>query len=175
MSEQKGTIIVTGANGGLGSSIVSKIVSTPELSRYYGVYTARDRLAAPAITSALRMPTGLHSHPHSHTVVSLDLARMESVRRVAADINSRVLAGELPPIRALILNAAVHEFESQTWTEHGFDLSFAVNYLGHWLLTLLLLQSMDRELGRIVVVGSLSHEYASTRKFPVSSCRRLRS
>lgn len=87
---------------------------------------------------------------------------MESVRAVAAEINARVEAGEIPPIRALILNAGWNEFQSQTWTEDGFDMAFAVNYLGHWLLTLLLLKSMDRDVGRVVVVGSLAHEYVIT-------------
>ncbi|KAH7305533.1 hypothetical protein B0I35DRAFT_483884 [Stachybotrys elegans] len=42
--------------------------------------------------------------------------------------------------------------------EEGFDVAFVANYLGHWLLTLLLLQVMDREHGRIVVVGSDAYE-----------------
>jgi NAD(P)-dependent dehydrogenase (short-subunit alcohol dehydrogenase family) len=46
----------------------------------------------------------------------------------------------------------------ENFTDDGFDMSFASNYLGHWLLTLLLLQSIDRECGRIVVLGSITHE-----------------
>ncbi|KAI0100868.1 hypothetical protein GGR51DRAFT_531244 [Nemania sp. FL0031] len=156
MMDAKGTVVVTGANGGLGSAIVSKIVSTPELSRFHGLYTARDSSTASTLKSALRTPNG--THPHAHTIISLDLSRMESVRAAARDINSRIDAGEIPPIRALILNAGWNEFQSQTWTEDGFDMAFAVNYLGHWLLTLLLLKSMDREVGRVVVLGSLAHD-----------------
>ncbi|KAI1123710.1 hypothetical protein F5Y10DRAFT_251322 [Nemania abortiva] len=156
MTETKGTIVVTGANGGLGSAIVSTIVSTPEWSRYHGVYTARDASTASALRSALQASPSIHPHPHS--ILSLDLSRMESVRAVATKINARVEAGEIPPIRALILNAGWNEFQSQTWTEDGFDMAFAVNYLGHWLLTLLLLKSMDRDVGRVVVVGSLAHD-----------------
>lgn len=37
-------------------------------------------------------------------------------------------------------------------------MSFASNYLGRWLLTLMLLQGLDRRDGRIVVVGSESHD-----------------
>ncbi|KAH3913426.1 hypothetical protein HBI56_083670 [Parastagonospora nodorum] len=32
------------------------------------------------------------------------------------------------------------------------------NYLDHWLFTLLLLQSMDRETGRVIVVGGMIHD-----------------
>ncbi|KAG8162705.1 hypothetical protein KVR01_007183 [Diaporthe batatas] len=75
----------------------------------------------------------------------------------------RVSTGEIPPIRALILNAAFQDFGNQSWTDDGFDTVFASNYLGHWLLTLLLLGSMDMESGRIVVLGSQSHDTKDTR------------
>jgi NAD(P)-dependent dehydrogenase (short-subunit alcohol dehydrogenase family) len=50
------------------------------------------------------------------------------------------------------------EFGTQTWTSDELDSTFAANYLGHWLLTVLLLASMDQKAGRIVVLGSQSHE-----------------
>ena len=73
-------------------------------------------------------------------------------------LQNRVSAGEIPPIRALILNAGFQDFGKQSWTDNKLDTTFAANYLGHWLLTLLLLQSMDKEAGRIVLVGSQAHE-----------------
>ncbi|KAK2604314.1 hypothetical protein N8I77_007256 [Diaporthe amygdali] len=154
----KGTILVTGANGSLGSTIASQIVSTPELAAYHGLYAVRNAGAAPVLRSAIAQ-NGLQStNPHTHDIISLNLADLASVRAVAAAIKARVAAGEIPPIRALILNAGYLEFTTQSWTEDGFDMSFASNYLGHWLLTLLLLGSMDREEGRIVVVGSEAHD-----------------
>lgn len=80
------------------------------------------------------------------------------MRAVAAGISPRVAAGEIPPIRALFLNAGYFEFTAQTWTPERFNATFASNYLGHWLLMLLLLGSMDREEGRVVVVGSEAHD-----------------
>jgi NAD(P)-dependent dehydrogenase (short-subunit alcohol dehydrogenase family) len=59
----------------------------------------------------------------------------------------------------LILNAGFQDFGKQSWTDDGFDVTFAANYLGHWLPTLLLLKSMNKEAGRIIVIGSQSHEY----------------
>ncbi|KAK8106958.1 Short-chain dehydrogenase [Apiospora kogelbergensis] len=90
----------------------------------------------------------------THEQISLDLSRLSNVREVAAAVNARVQSGTIPPIRALILNADFEEFDTQTWNEDGLDMSFVVNYLGHWLLTLLLLTSMDREDGRIVWISS---------------------
>ncbi|KAJ8122589.1 hypothetical protein ONZ43_g1257 [Nemania bipapillata] len=155
MADLKGTIVVTGASGGLGSALVSQISSSPELSKYYGLYTVRD--AASSSLASLRHALTL-SPSHKYDILSLDLTKLENVRQVAQTINSRVAAGEIPPIRALILNAGVNEFGKQTWTGDGFDTAFASNYLGHWLLTLLLLKSMDPATGRIVALGSQSHD-----------------
>ncbi|KAG6357683.1 hypothetical protein INS49_013562 [Diaporthe citri] len=55
MPVAKGTILVTGANGGLGSAIAEQIASKAELSAYHGLYTVRDAEHAPALTSARRL------------------------------------------------------------------------------------------------------------------------
>ncbi|KAI1453955.1 NAD(P)-binding protein [Annulohypoxylon moriforme] len=156
MAASKGTIILTGANGSLGSAIASKIVSTPEFAAYHGIYTVRDTASTPALKHALRTPQA--AHLHNHDVMSLDLTDLTSVREIAATINAGVRAADIPPIRVLILNAGWQEFTTQTWTKDGFDVAFMANYLGHWLLTMLLLQSMDRESGKVVVIGSLAHD-----------------
>lgn len=154
----KGSVLVTGANGGLGSAIVSQIVSSPEFTGLHGIYTARNAASASTLNAALRGSRPAAASPHSFEKVSLDLSRLSAVRQIAADISSRVAAGQIPPIRAIILNAGVEEFAKQTWTEDGLDLTFATNYLGHWLLTLMLLGSMDRDWGRILWVTSWSHK-----------------
>ncbi|EED23500.1 short-chain dehydrogenase, putative [Talaromyces stipitatus ATCC 10500] len=149
----KGTIIVTGANGGLGSAITKEIVSKPEFSAYYGLYLVRDAAYAPALDSVLAT-----SSKHPHEALSIDLTDLDSVRKAAEAINLRVSEGKIPQIRALVLNAGFQDFGKQTWTKDGFDTTFSVNYLGHWLLTLLLLKSIDRDAGRIVIVGSQAHD-----------------
>lgn len=155
-SSGKGTILLTGANGSLGSEMVSQMVSSRELSNYHGIYAVRDANTAPVLAAALG--SGIHSASHPRDIISLDLADLASVRATAANINARVTAGEIPPLRAIFLNAGYLEFTAQAWTPDGFDMTFASNYLGHWLLALLLLQSMDATHGRIVVVGSESHD-----------------
>ncbi|KAI3390275.1 hypothetical protein diail_10670 [Diaporthe ilicicola] len=153
MSDRKGTILVTGTNGGLGSAIVAQLTSSPELRAYHGIFSVRDAES----TAASSPDPGTSSEAPSCEKVSLDLSRLSSVRELARAINVRVKAGNVPPISAIILNAGYHEAEQQTWTEDGLDTSFVVNYLGHWLLVLLLLESMDREKGRIVWISSWAH------------------
>ncbi|KAK8062196.1 hypothetical protein PG997_014293 [Apiospora hydei] len=153
MGMQKGTVILTGANGGLGSAIVKQLDSDAKFSAYHCIYTVRD--------ATRTEPLNLHT---THDVVSLDLTKLDNVREVAKTINAnfklqaRVAAGHIPPIRALIVSAGYQEFGKQTWTSDGLDNTFATNYLGHWLLILLLLGSMDKEAGRIVYMGSQAHD-----------------
>lgn len=67
-----------------------------------------------------------------------------------------------------MLNAAVQAANKsvlapQSFTKDGFESAFGVNHLAHFLLVLLLLQSMDKEHGRIVIVSSWSHNTADSR------------
>lgn len=81
--------------------------------------------------------------------------------RTAEVVNARVASGEIPPICALILNAGFQDFGKQPWLDDahgGWDVTFVANYLGYWLLALLLLGSMDRKHGGIVVIASQTHE-----------------
>lgn len=146
---------MTGANGGLGSAIAKHIATAPELASYHGIYITRS--SSTTLESTLHDP----SDHHSHEIITLDLSALSDVRRTAETIKTRVAAGEIPPIRALVLNAGFQDFGKQMWLDEadgGLDVTFAANYLGHWLLTLLLIGSMDREQGRIVVIGSQAHE-----------------
>ncbi|EHK17485.1 uncharacterized protein TRIVIDRAFT_226446 [Trichoderma virens Gv29-8] len=150
----KGTIIVTGANGGLGSAIVQNILGTPDLaSNYTGVYAVRKVATAAQLQAALsRAPSN-----HKHEAVDLDLGSVEDVRKVATDINAKVAKGELPKIRALILNAGYQDHTDIVISKDGFEMSWQVNFLSNLILALLLLQSMDEQEGRILVIGSWAH------------------
>ncbi|KAM5462797.1 hypothetical protein MauCBS54593_007868 [Microsporum audouinii] len=162
----QGTIIVTGANGALGSAIVREIIDSPSYSSiYYGLYTVRDLSSASSLRAGLQQTSGA-GHQHHSDVIQLDLSKLASVRAAAASINSRVRSRSIPPIRALILNAGFQESITQMMTEDGFDMSFQVNYLGHFLLSLLLLESMDKHEGRILCIGSWTHDPDDTRNFP---------
>ena len=102
----KGTILVTGTNGGLGTAIVNHILNTPSLAdNYTGVYSVRNAATANNLQNALQAAP----ESHHHETVELDLSSLAHVRSAAADINGRVEKGELPPIRALILNAGYQD------------------------------------------------------------------
>jgi NAD(P)-dependent dehydrogenase (short-subunit alcohol dehydrogenase family) len=88
--------------------------------------------------------------------VQLDLASLDSVRKFAAKILE-----EEPRIDILINNAGVI---NSTYRESadGFESTFAVNHLGHFLLTNLLLDRIkEAPSARIVNVSSIAYKRAN--------------
>jgi len=145
-----GTVIVTGANGGLGSAFVQNLLPTS----YHGIFTVRDLTAHSSGT----LKEILTSTSMSHAIIPLDLGSLAAIRAFAEDINSQVSSGKIPKIRALVLNAGMQTFHGVKYTGDGIETTFAVNYLANFLLVLLLLKSMDPEKGRVIAVSSWCHD-----------------
>lgn len=181
----KGTILVTGAGGALGRAIAAQAVSR---ASDYGIFTLRDSTSSTsvrALSGALQAAApsqGPEAHgpgaSQAYELASLDLSNLSRVRTFAASVNRRVASGELAPIRALVLNAGYQEHFTLSKTADGFDMTFQVNYLGHFLLTQLLLPSLDKINGRVLTIGSCMHEYVSAKTlyslpdtFPTSQTR----
>ena len=96
-----------------------------------------------------------------HSIRALELGSLFSVREFAADINAQVASGVLKPIRALVLNAGYQSQLGQKFTKEGYEVTFQVNYLANFLLVLLLLESIDKDSGRIVFISSWTHDPAN--------------
>lgn len=85
-------------------------------------------------------------------VMQLDLASFASVQRFAAQVNQSV-----PHLDYLINNAGIMMCEEEK-TVDGFELQLGINYLGHFLLTHLLLDKLRAATAaRIVNLSSISH------------------
>ena len=83
----------------------------------------------------------------------LDLASFKSIRKFADEIN------EEEAIDILINNAGVF-FTPKNWlTKNGFEMHFGVKYLGHFLLTILLLEKLKKSntISRIICVASYAY------------------
>lgn len=86
-------------------------------------------------------------------IMILDLASMASIRSFANHFKSK-----FDKLDLLINNAGVMVPPYQK-TEDGFELQFGVNYLGHFLLTALLIDQMpDRPESRVVSLASNAHK-----------------
>lgn len=139
------TVIITGGNTGLGYECTKALAST---HRDWTIVIASRNAGAPAAAQQIAQETG------NQRVISmpLDFASLASVRSFVA----RFVEANLPPLRGLVCNAGIQIVSGTTYTQDGFETTFGVNHLGHFLLVNLLLPHVQAP-GRIAVVASGTH------------------
>src|SRR5215469_16118542 len=139
------TFLVTGANTGIGRATAA------DLARRGGrVYLAcRSRPKGEAAAAGIAAETG----SEEVAFLPLDLGDLTSVRACARGFLDR---GE--PLHVLINNAGVGG--TPGLTRDGFELVFGVNHLGHFALTMGLLDCLTASGARIVNVASDAHYQA---------------
>lgn len=138
------TVIVTGANTGIGREAALDLASKG----------ARVILACRNLKKAQLAAEGIQKATGNKKVFvkELDLASLKSVRNFAEEFYQSE-----DRLDILINNAGI--MRCPYWkTEDGFEMQFGVNHLGHFLLTNLLLDMLERSKGsRIINVSSLAH------------------
>ncbi|GFS44445.1 NAD(P)-binding Rossmann-fold superfamily protein [Actinidia rufa] len=147
------TAIITGATSGIGA----------ETARVLAKRGARLVLPARSLKAAEDAKARIVSEfPQSQIILmALDLSSLNSVRSFVAEFESLNL-----PLNLLINNAGKFSHEHAI-SEDGIEVTFATNYLGHFLLTKLLLKKMIDTAtatgvqGRIVNVSSSIHGWFS--------------
>lgn len=145
------TFLVTGGNAGLGYACAQRLAQ--DFSASHVVLACRDPARAQQAIDTLRA----EAPGTRFTGVALDLASLASVRT----LEQRLRDAGVPALDGLVLNAGVQSFGPPAATEDGFEQTFGVNHLGHYLLTRLLLPSLAPN-ARIVVVASGTHDPATT-------------
>ena len=98
-----------------------------------------------------------------------DLSRQEDVRALAGRLTAR-----LPAIDILVNNAGVTRPRC-VHSPEGFELTFATNHLGHFLLTRLLRDRLEAGRGRIVNVSSRGHRSGDLRRAGLEDIARGRA
>ena len=157
-SSQRGkTILITGGGRGIGEEAVKKFV----------------RLGARVIMGC-RSPDIVkkkfddifkdYSVGGSVEVYHLDLMKLSSVRTFA-----QIIIALDCPIHVLINNAGIM-FGDRKLTEDGFESQLATNYLGHFLLSHLMLPVLEKSgqadsPARVVNVSSCAHHWGSWMDF----------
>ena len=134
--------IVTGANSGSGFATAKQLAEQ----------------GAHVIGACRRVEAGKEAFADlgdirgSVEIMELDLASLASVRRFA-----EAFPAKYDRLDGLVNNAGVmHTPEGRT--EDGFETQFGINYLGHFLLTELLLDTLKASApARIVCVSSVAH------------------
>ncbi|KAM9563641.1 retinol dehydrogenase 14-like [Guaruba guarouba] len=145
------TVIITGANSGLGRAAAAELLRM----RARVIMGCRDRARAERAAREIRAEVVEDEGGGGELVVrELDLASLRSVRAFC----HRVLQEE-PRLDVLINNAGIFQCPYMK-TEDGFEMQFGVNHLGHFLLTNLLLGLLKNSApSRVVVVSSKLYKY----------------
>jgi NAD(P)-dependent dehydrogenase (short-subunit alcohol dehydrogenase family) len=155
------TVIVTGGNSGLGFACASALLAASP--PWHVVIACRDPSRAQTAVAALRKAAAPGARVEA---MDLDLASLASIRAFATKLDGKLKTAGLPPLHGLVCNAAVQG--AKTFTADGFETTFGVSHLGHYLLVNLLLPLMQKP-GRIAVVASGVHDPAELAKVPTSA------
>jgi NAD(P)-dependent dehydrogenase (short-subunit alcohol dehydrogenase family) len=129
------TIVMTGGTSGFGAIAAQRLTRSENVRLIVGA----------------RRPTSVGES------IPLDLARLDSVRAFATSVRDR-LGDTL--VDALALNAGVILPDVTGRTADGFETTFAVNHLAHYLLVRLLLPALA-ERAIVVLTTSGTHDPAT--------------
>lgn len=135
--------LVTGANTGIG--LVTARALAASGAQVFVACRSAERAQAALDT------IGANAAGPEPVVLALDLGDFESVRQCAQSFLARGL-----PLHLLINNAGVAG--ARGLSKSGFELTFGINHMGHFLLTRLLLERIKASApARIVTVASRAH------------------
>lgn len=149
MNSDKKTIIITGGNSGLGYACAKNIAKANKNNHV--ILACRNAAKAKEAVNLLIKET----NNNNITFLELDLESLESVRNFV----SQFLVSDYPPLHALVCNAGLIMVDKTYYTKDGFESTFGINHLGHFLLANMLLEKMS-DTGRIVFVSSGTHDPA---------------
>ena len=134
------TALVTGANSGMGKATTAALAD----KGFHVVMLCRSQQRGQeAFDQIMQNPS------RSLDLMFCDLGSMQSIRQFCADFKQKY--GHLD---VLVNNAGVITLDRRE-TSDGLELQFGVNHIGHFLLTLSLVDILSQTpASRIVVVGS---------------------
>src|SRR5438093_6388261 len=138
------TILITGSTDGLGLAVARALAASGATVLLHG----RDETRARAAFDQIRAETG----SDRVRFYLADLSSLTEVGRLAEEVEA-----DHERLEVLVNNAGIALGRGgRQLSEDGYELTFAVNYLSHFLLTMLLLPLLERSApARIVNVASI--------------------
>jgi NAD(P)-dependent dehydrogenase (short-subunit alcohol dehydrogenase family) len=144
------TVVITGGNTGIGKETA---VGLAEQGAHV-IITSRDPARGEAAVAEIRERAAADGEVEA---MALDLASLTSIREFAAEYGRRQ-----DRLDVLVNNAGVI-LRQRELTADGFERTFGVNHLGHFVLTQLLLDQLRASApARVVHVAGHAHKSAKT-------------
>jgi len=142
------TCLITGASAGIGKEMAKQIARSG--ATVVMVSRSRDRLATAQEEINREVPSA------KTDLLVADLSSQAEIRRLASEFSGRY--GRLD----ILINNAGVLMSNRSLTVDGIETTFAVNHLGYFLLTNLLLETIKAgSPARIVNVSSAAHKSAT--------------
>jgi len=142
---KKRTVLITGATDGIGKQTAVELAN----KGFHVIVHGRSIEKASFTLNDIRELTG----SEALSIAFGDFSSLKEVHQLAENIKA-----EFNCIDVLINNAGLY-MNQKNFSADGFEMTFAVNHLAHFLLTNLLLDLLNQsDDGRIVNVSSIAHQ-----------------
>ena len=142
------TIVITGANTGIGRATAESLAAPG----------TKLILAGRSLERTQEVIDAAKARGAEVEFVELDLGNLASTRKAAAEIMAKA-----PRIDVLINNAGVAGVRGKT--SDGFEMNVGINHLGHFALTMGLIEGLKASKTRVVCVASEAHRRADQLDF----------
>ncbi len=140
------TILITGATSGIGTETVLELAK-----QGHAIYMlVRNATKGDELKNLIIAQT----KNNKIFVVECDLTNLASVSRAANEIKSKLVN-----IHVLINNAG-GIFPTRQLSNAGFEMTLALNHIGHFFLTLSLMPLLEKGQARIINLSSEAHKTA---------------
>ncbi len=137
------TTVITGATSGIGKETALALAK-----KDHAIYLlVRNTQKGDRLKDEIIAQTG----NKNIFVVKCDLADLQSVREAADELKAKLFA-----VNVLINNAG-GIFGEKQMTKDGFEMTFQVNHLGHFLLTMAIMPLLEKGQARVINVSSEAH------------------
>ncbi|KAI9295550.1 NAD(P)-binding protein [Neoconidiobolus thromboides FSU 785] len=153
-NEENKVAIVTGGNTGIGFETAHWLVK----AKFHVILACRSQEKAEVAIEKIKSDCGLNSKIE---FIALDLTSFDSVKSFVKEFESKDL-----PLNLLINNAGIMKIPEFERSKDGFELTFQVNYLSHFLLYNLLKDKLiATNNSKLINLSSLAHYMASDGDF----------
>ncbi|KAH7382923.1 hypothetical protein BKA64DRAFT_172824 [Cadophora sp. MPI-SDFR-AT-0126] len=147
------TIIVTGGTSGLGyNAALTLALQNPD-----SLIIVASRKDSPTSAPSINKTSG----QKNAIFLPLDLGNLSNIRAFASAFSHN----NYPPIKALLLNAALQFPEGLHFTDDGIEKTFGITHVGHALLYHLLTPHLA-DNARVVITSSGTHDPAQKSGLP---------
>ncbi|KAF8819779.1 oxidoreductase, short chain dehydrogenase/reductase family protein [Cardiosporidium cionae] len=154
-------IVLTGGTSGIGKACAIQLVQWGATV----IIGCRDIEKGTRALAEIANASGNENSSKLLSVYPLDLSELASVKKFAEQVLSLNVG-----INFLINNAGVMLPGGQVeLSKDGYEQQFATNHLSHFLLTLLLLNNVKKNNGRIITLASLAHSSVDSKKVSTNS------